>query len=260
MTEAAAPTCPPLEPLSPDSILSVLVHGPSKAGKSTLSFTSPLPLLVLDAEGSTKFINEHGFRSGVKLRKVYWDPTKYAPPRYDGSWDVCVVRVNAWADIDLAYQHLQVSPHDFRSVTVDSITEIQRKCKANLNVSAMQQQDWGKLLDQMDKLIRGLRDLTLVPTNSLQVVVFIAETKMDNGKWRPYMQGAVGTSLPYWVDICGFVFQEAEADANGAMTGKGVRMLATNHPQYEAGERVQGRLPDVVSAPDITKILKTIYA
>jgi AAA domain-containing protein len=246
--------------LSNTNALSMLLHGPSKAGKSTLSFTGPFPLLVLDAEGSTKFITEQGFKSGKKVRKISWNPLAGPPPRHDDTWDACVVQVPNWQTIDLAYQHLCVSPHDFKSVTLDSVTEMQNKCKNNMNVSAMQQQDWGRLLDAMDKLIRGIRDLTLLPDNPLQVAVFIAETKMINGKWRPYMQGAVGDRLPYWVDICGYVMQVDTPDSNGQMTGKQVQMVCTNNAQYEAGERVQGKLPAIIADPNITHILNHIYA
>lgn len=241
--------------------LSVLIHGPSKAGKSTLSFTSPPPILVLDAEGSTKFIHSAGFRSDQGLRKISWNPLAGPPPRHDGTWEVCVVRVTDWQTIDFAYQHLCRSPHDFQSVTLDSITEVQRKCKANLGVSAMQHQDWGKLLDAMDKLIRGIRDLTDIRDNALKVAVFIAETKMKDGKWRPYMQGAVETSMPYWVDICGYVMQVDVMDVNGQASGlKQVNMVAANNTQYEAGERVQGRLPGIIASPNINTILQAIYA
>lgn len=249
-----------IEKLDPMWALSALIHGPSKAGKSTLSFTSPLPLLVLDAEGSTKFIDEHGFKSGRRLRKIHWNPATEKAPRYDGSWEVCVVQAVTWASIDLAYKRLKMEPHDFVSMTMDSVTEVQRKCKANLGVSAMQQQDWGRLLDEMDRIIRGFRDLTLMPNNTLQVAVFIAETRNEDGLWTPYMQGAVKTSLPYWVDICGYVHQVKVKDANGAPTIRQVNMLAANHPQYVAGERVQGRLPELIASPDFTQILRTIYA
>lgn len=245
---------------SSEDALSVLIHGPSKVGKSTLSFTAPGPLLVLDAEGSTKFITQRGFNSGISLKKIFWNPLKGPPPRHDGTWDVCVVRVGNWQTLDLAYQHLCASAHDFRSVTLDSITEAQNKCKRNMNVTAMQQQDWGRLLDAMDNLIRGIRDLTLVPENPLQVAVFIAETKMKDGKWRPYMQGAVEARLPYWVDVCGYVMQVDIMDANNQPTIKQVNMICAPNAQYEAGERVQGKLPAIIASPDITAIFHHVYA
>lgn len=240
-----------------DQVLSLLIHGPSKAGKSTLSFTGPFPLLVLDAEGSTKFIQTSGFRSKERIRKTYWDPNTAPPPRHDGTWDVCVVQVGDWQTVKQAYEHLKVSPHDFQALTLDSITEVQRKCKKKIKSSGQFQiQDWGALLDDMDAVIRGFRDLLLRP-NTLRVAVFIAEThqsEKNGGKWTPKMQGSIETSLPYWVDICGFVFQEKDP-----ALGKQVKMLCTNHAQYEAGERVQGRLPDVIVEPNITDILNTVY-
>lgn len=240
-----------------DEVLSLLVHGASKSGKSTLSFTGPFPLCVFDAEGSTKFIKTAGFKSSTPVRKVYWDPTKTAPPRHDGTWDVCVVKTANWQTMKMGYDHLRMSPHDFQSVSLDSITELQRKCKNNIKAGGqLVQQDWGALLDEMDRMIRGMRDLTLLP-NSIRVVTFIAETVMKNNttKWVPNMQGGIAASLPYWVDICGFT--SLEKDSTGAFSQY---MLVSNHPQYEAGERVQGALPDIVTAPNLNNILNTVYA
>lgn len=242
--------------MTTDQVLSLLLHGPSKAGKSTLSFTGPFPLCVLDAEGSTKFISTAGFRSTQRIRKIFWNPLAEAPPRHDGSWDVCVVNVPDWMTMKTAYDHLRASPHDFQSLSLDSITEVQRKCSKQITKGQFQIQDWGTLLREMDEMIRGFRDLLLLP-NTLRVVTFIAETRKKDGdaKWRPYMQGSIEVSMPYWVDICGYVFQETDEAGN-----KIVKMLATNHPQYEAGERVQGRLPNVVLEPNISQILQTVYA
>ena len=44
-----------------ENSLSVLIHAAAKVGKSTLSSTAPPPILVLDVEGSWKFIREAGF-------------------------------------------------------------------------------------------------------------------------------------------------------------------------------------------------------
>ena len=37
------------------------------------------------------------------------------------------------------------------------------------------------------------------------------------------------------------------------------RMLTANHPQFEAGERVQGRLPEVMDNPTVEMILDTVF-
>lgn len=240
-----------------DQTLSQLIHGSSKVGKSTYTFTGPLPMLSLDAEGSTKFINSAGFRSENKLRRISWNPIKERPPRHDGTWEVCVVNVPDWQTMRSAYDHLRMSPHDFRHVSLDSITEIQRKCKKNIkSTGQFQQQEWGQLLDEMDTLIRGFRDLLLLD-NPLQVATFIAESdNKKTGKWSPYLQGAVATSLPYWVDLCGYAYQEKDP-----ATGQQIfKILAAPHPQFEAGERVQGRLDATLINPTINDILTKIYS
>jgi hypothetical protein len=240
--------------------LSALIHGPTKTGKSTAAFTSPLPILALDAEGSTKFINHVGFRGEQRLRKLDWNPLTHALPEYDGSWDIAVVPALSWQIIDTAYQYLRTVPHPFRSVVVDSVTEAQRKCKASLGTEQMQQQHWGTLLSKMDGLIRGLRDLCHDPENALEVSVFVAETRMKDGQWRPYMQGAIETSMPYWVDVCGYATQVAETDAHGIPTGgRVVHMGVYTNDSYVAGERVQGVLPSPILNPNINDIIHFIY-
>lgn len=232
--------------------LSVLVHADSKVGKTTLGSTAPPPILVLDAEGGSKFLN---------VPKVTWDPLQGPPPTPDGTWHTCVVVVRDFETVKRTYQWLQSGQHYFRSIVVDSISEIQRRCKDNLaGTEALRTQDWGQLLILMDHLIRGYRDLTFHPTNPVQVVVFISETRQDqNGKWKPYMQGQIGVALPYWMDIVGYLYVDNTLDSNGQPTGKIRKLLVSPHPQYEAGERVQGRLPDVVDSPNISQMLVQVY-
>jgi hypothetical protein len=233
--------------------LSILVHADSKVGKTTMASTSPPPMLILDAEGGSKFL---------PIRKVTWNPQQGPPPAYDGTWEACVVIVRDFDTMRMVFQWLQSGQHTFRSLIVDSITEVQRRCKQNLaGTEAMNQQAWGQLLTLMDSLIRGFRDLTLHPTNPIQVVVFIAETRQsNNGKWRPYMQGQIDIALPYWMDVVGYLYVDHALDANGQPTVPVRKLLITaGHPQFEAGERVQGRLPGVVEQPNVTQMLLQVY-
>lgn len=251
---------------------SLLLHARSKVGKSTLTTTAPLPMCVLDAEGGWRFLKTRGFR-GQPLRHRYvtkdgvaiygWDPMKEPPPRYDGTWDVCVVTVTGWQPIPKVLDLLTQQKHDFKTVCLDSITEMQRRCKANLGAAKMEYQQWGELLDRMDAVIRGYRDLTLIDNNSIECVVLVAETRPDNaGILAPYMQGQIQYSLPYWVDVCGFMQVQMEDDPttpNGA--GKrAVRVLRVGaHPQVVAGERVQGLLDESVHDPNISRMMDTIF-
>jgi len=228
---------------STDQRLSILIHADSKRGKSTLASTAPQPVLVLDAEGSWRF---------VPLRKKYWDPLNETPPVYDGTWDACIVHVREWRTVDLVYQYLLQWPLPFVSVVIDSITEIQRRCKANLKgTDAMRIQDWGVLLSVMDATIRGFRDLTLIPQIAVRCVVFISETRLNQvNKLVPYMQGQISTSLPYWVDICGFLYIGYELDSNGQATQMVRKVCIVPDDKFEAGQRVGGRLGDCISVID----------
>lgn len=257
---------------SKDNVLSILVHGASKVGKSTLTSTAPHPLLVIDAEGSWKFIRHIGYVDhggepcvgpacplGAQLRRVRWDPLQ-PPPRYDGTWDVCYVGATSWDTMQRVHAWLTQSPHDFVSIVLDSITELQRRLKLNISGDGLVKgyDGWGMLLVKMDGLIRSFRDLTISP-GPVRCVMFVAETREENGKWRPYMQGQISTSLPYWVDICGYIYQTRETDGDGNPTVKVVNLYVGTHPQFESGERVQGALPDNVRDPNITTIMTTIY-
>lgn len=244
--------------------LSLLVHADSKVGKTTLAATAPLPIIALDAEGGWSFMGNSPFLTatyGRPLRIIHWDPCTGPPPRYDGTWEICVALIQTWNALQCAFNWLVQGAHDFKSLIVDSISELQRRCKANIvaPTEAMQQQHWGQLLMLMDTVIRGLRDMKDDPRNSIEVVVFIAETRSTDGKWKPYMQGQISVALPYWVDVVGYLYVDQELDANGVPSRKVRKLLITPHPMYEAGERVQGVLGDIVTEPNVTLMLHTIY-
>lgn len=244
--------------------LSLLIHAASKTGKTTLSATAPRPIVHFDAEGGSKFLpgSEALMRKlGRPLVMIQWDP-RQPPPVWDGTWDVAVVPVTGWQAVQQGYQWLQSGQHQFQTLVVDSISEIQRRAKANLvGTEQMKIQDWGQLLTVMDNVIRGFRDFTNEPHNPIRVAVFIAETRQNNsnGKYVPYMQGQIGVSLPYWMDIVGYLYVDQVPSADGQSMVPIRRLLVAQHPQFEAGERVQGLVGPVIDDPDISVILERVY-
>lgn len=220
----------------------------------------------MDAEGGSKFLPGSDFLRatlGRPLRIIYWDPAQ-PPPVWDGSWDIAVVRVHNWQVVQAVYRWLVTGRHQFQSIIVDSISEIQRRAKNELiGTEQMKIQTWGQLLTIMDNVIRGFRDLTNDPYNPVRVALFISETRENQkGKYVPYMQGQIGIALPYWMDIVGYLYVDQVQTVDG--TGQSItapvrRLLVVPHPMFEAGERVQGLVGPVIDNPNISEILEKVY-
>lgn len=225
----------------------MIVHGDSKVGKSWLGDTAPAPRLCLDAEGGVDW---------TPSRKTMWDPMAAPPPVNDGTWDTCIVRIHNFQILETVRQWIKSGQHPFKSVIMDSVSEVQQRCiDAIAGADPMRTQDWGELLRKMSVLVREFRDYTMHPTNPLEAVVIIAMSKQDqNGKWKPDAQGQLYNKLPYYYDLIGYLFIQTLDDGT-----KLRRLLCEPHPQFEAGERLGGRLPGVVDDPNVVRMLDTIY-
>lgn len=226
--------------------VSMIVHGPSKSGKSTLGDSTPAPRLVLDAEMGSRF---------TPSKKVTWDPTRFAPPEPNESWDTAIVPVHGYQTVLKAYEWLNSGKHPFRSVVMDSISEVQQRGVDSLvGVNPMQLQDWGTLLRQVSDLVRKFRDLTTHPIKPLDAVVFIAMTRQrTDGTWHPHVQGQLATVLPYYTDV--LAYMAATPDDSGATVR---RLLIGPTPGFETGERVGGLLGHYIDNPKIEDMLSVI--
>lgn len=231
--------------------LIALIHAEPKAGKSTLVGTMPAPRLILDAENGFRFVR------GQKV--VRWEPMKDAPPE-PGDWTACVVQVRDFSVMVRAYEWLASGKHCFRSVALDSLTEIQKRCKDALLGSddVVTERQWGQLLVRMERLIRDFRDLTMHATNPVECVTFTALTDDKKGKFRPAIQGGLSVSLPGFVDLIGYlgVVEIAEEDGNARRVR---RLLVSPHADYEAGDRTGVFEPSrVIEEPNITDMIQAI--
>lgn len=226
--------------------LNLLVHGPSKGGKSWLGDTTPAPRLVLDAEAGSRF---------TPSKKKRWDPITSPPPEPDGSWDTVIVSVTSFRTLQKAYEWLASGKHPFRSVILDSISEIQQRAVDDIaGTNQMQTQDWGQLLRMVSDMARKFRDLITNPIKPLDAVMLIAMTRQREGNWEPYVQGQLSTTLPYYYDICAYM-----APVINPETGEVVRRLFIgSFPGYVTGERVGGCLGAYLDNPNVTAMLDVI--
>lgn len=225
--------------------LTMMVYGESKVGKSTFAVTAPYPRLMLDVEGGHRFL---------PINVKYWDPIREEPPVADGTWDTCVVVVHDYDTVLKAYQWLQLGKHQFKSLIIDSISELQVKCMDSIaGTEAMKMQQWGELLRHMGALLRDLRDLTMHPTAPLEAVVLTAMAKIDkDGRAHPYLQGQLAIQAPYFYDILGAIAVESVPNPDPMQPPYKIRrMYVERTDKYEAGERVQGRLGSIVEQGDL---------
>lgn len=221
---------------------SVLFYGPSKVGKTTLVCSGPQPVLLLDAEGGSRFL---------RRKKVVWSNPLMEPPDMTDH-EVCVVFVRDFASLDNVYTWLHSGKHPFRTVAIDSISEAQQRCvDAIAGQNQMTQPDWGTLLRRISALVRGYRDLLIHPLNPVDCVAFTAMERVNPmGVHAPYLQGAIASVLSYYLDIV--CYYGVSSNEEGAAVRK---LLTKPHPQFVAGDR-PGMLPEVIENPTLEAILE----
>lgn len=223
--------------------LTLVVHGESGAGKSWLGDTAPAPRLILDAEGGTKW---------TPSKKSVWVPSKGEKPPTDPE-ETTVVPVKDFQTLGNVYQWLQSGQHQFRSVVMDSLTEIQKRCLDNIvGTNAADQRAWGELLRKMEGLVRAYRDLTMNNGKSLANVTFLCGTQMKDGTLRPHLQGQLGLTLPYYVDVLGYLGLARNEDGDIVR-----KLLVAPLPGFAAKDRT-GRLGHELTNPTITDMISAV--
>jgi len=222
-----------------------MVYGESKVGKSSFAVTAPYPRLMLDVEGGHRFL---------PINVKYWNPMSEEPPKADGTWDTCVVVVHDYDTVLKAYQWLQAGQHQFKSLIIDSISELQVKLFDKVaGTEALKMQQWGEILRHMGSLLRDLRDLTMHPTAPLEAIILTAMATPDKeGRYHPYLQGQLKVQAPYFYDILGALAVEEVPNPDPMQPPYKVRrMYVERTNKYEAGERVQGRLGAIVEQENL---------
>jgi len=230
--------------------MSIILFGPPKAGKTTLLTSAPGPRLLIDVEKSSRFIDG--------IRPVYWDP-KNPVPEYNpndevfgSDWDTCIVRLTKWSQWEQVWAQIEGGKHPFRSVLLDSISELQTVLIEGLaGDQQLTQQQWGTVLRKLTGMLRDMRDLTEHPVNPVEVVAASALEKSYTGVLKPLLQGASVDVVPYLVDGLFYLHRDPK---------DGTRKLLTQATDFiAAGNRAEHVLPRVITNPTIPGILDTVF-
>jgi hypothetical protein len=158
----------------------VVLYGPPGSGKTTMGATFP-DVLFLSAESGLLSVRDKA---------------------------IDVWTINEWEDLEEAFAYLRKGDHAYKSVVLDSLTEVQKKLNEHIVKKfpgkrrdyddLMSQSDWGYAIDKLRKMCRAFRDL---PMN----VVFIALEQTEAGEGetvtKPALSGkTMAVELMGWVD------------------------------------------------------------
>lgn len=200
-----------------------VAYGPPGSGKTTFSATMP-DVLLLSAESGLLSIRDR---------------------------DIDVVNIDVWEDLEAAFGFLKSGDHKYKSVALDSITELQKKLNEHIvrkfpgkrrdYEDLMSQSDWGYSVDRFRRMCRAFRDL---PMNVLYIA--LDQTKEVEGEnvTRPALSGGtMSDELCGWVDAVIYT-PGPQPDEEGALRYLGQTVAAK-------GRRAKMRVPVGVKVPAV---------
>lgn len=226
-----------------DPYVKVLLYGKNKKGKTRTAAAAPKPLII--------DINERGTRSvrGYKGAEVF--------------------PVNKWEDVTWAYWMLKEGNHDYETVILDTVTQLQNlgmkqvlgeqeDRDPNREPSMPDWKSWNKLKELMVPLILNFRNLPMH-------VVFVAQEKSKENEEElttetfPEVAPSIRGTLTGSVDIIGRIYM-AQMRSVDKKKKKEVkvwerRMLVGPHDEFITGDR-SGVLPRVVRNPTVNKMIE----
>lgn len=246
---------------------SFLIYGKTKVGKSSLAATAPGPVLALDAEGSWNAF-EGRFNPNnpdQPYRVTWWDDLSQPPPVADGTWDICVVDVQRWETVDQVINWVIQPDHPFQSIVMDSVTEVQNRCKkALVGIEGLRTQDWGTLLAHMSDRVKRFRDIVKDKSNPARVMVFTSEGKLQqDGSYTPQMEGSLRNGIGYWMNTTACLRIAQVANQDGIITDDSPtirRLLVKPHPLFITGSHFEDRFTtNTIDNPNITEMMGNIF-
>lgn len=226
-------------------LLSMLVYGRSGTGKTTFAGTWPKPILLLD-------IKDKG-----------WDSIK----SIDG---IKVLPVSDWVEIEQVYWMLNKSDHPFKTVVIDTVTQLQELAKFKVledgnkdKTANPTRNDWGSITGLMKRWIIEYRELSLHKLFIAQDRTSSEDTEGEDQiipEVGPAVSPSVASTLNAAVKVIGnsYIKEVDKRTRKGRLkTVMEYRMRLGPHPYYTTKIRndKSDYTPDHITNPKFEDIL-----
>lgn len=217
--------------------INMLVYGESGIGKTRLAGSADaVPalrrILLIDVEGGT-----------LSLRDTYPD--------------VETVRVKSWAAMQDVYDALYSGQHDFTTLVVDSLTEVQKMSMDGIMRRLVEEhenrseevpglREWNINLEQTRKFVRAFRDL---PMNTIFTALLKTDKNNRTGaiKRKPSLSGKLADEVSGFLDIVAYLYAK-EID------GEQRRILLCGQTEDTVAKDRSNNLPITIEEPVMAKI------
>ena len=246
--------------LGRDVRLNILVYGLTDVGKTTFLGSAQAceltsPTFLMDVEGGTQSLA--------------------------GS-DIYIFRPHSFAEIQEVYDYLRYENKTYKSVGIDSLTEIQRKLSMGEIIGTLsednaydnladatppRQYDWLSSGEQMRRFIRAFRELAYLKKKSRRLhVLFGALEKSDDVRSIvcPSLPGQLGLEVGASVDVMGRLSIEEVQIGDDEENLQDRRLLSMKDTLGEDGLKYLGRarvprgskFPKEIWSPTVDKVVK----
>lgn len=230
--------------------LNVVIYGEPGSGKTVLAGSASkvdemCPILYLDTE-----------QGRLSLKKFYPEAIK------SGRLDV--VPVNDFKRIQKIYDELERGKHGYKTVVIDTLSELQRKALGLIMDAAVlkdserdrdvpAQREWGKVGEQIERLVGAFRDLSMH-----SIFICHVNTKDDvNGitKGWPGLRGRMGRDVAGMVDEVFYLFARTRVKNKEQVVS---RFIQTGSTDTFTGKDRSDQLSLLTPEPNMTKIYNSI--
>lgn len=238
--------------------INVLVYSPPGHGKTTLIGTlleDPRlqPALVADFEGGIRSI-----RSKCQVITVAQIKNHKPIPG-----KITVVRIRKWDDFNELYDYLVENPDVYKSVAIDSLTEVHylnltevvgiafNADQKKHDPDVAEQRDYLKSIAQMRKLVRYFRDLDInvIFTATSQVG---EEPRTRRPMAMPALIGKFAAEVPALVDTVGYLAVIEEGEGEKKVSTR--VLLLQPSERFMAKTRTEGQPIETLENPTMGKL------